>query len=420
MLTEFVTLTPKQSNIFIWGWKPEARHRVAVCGRRFGKTWICMREIKRAVRLAAQRGIHPDNEIWYGAPTQKQGKRVFWQRMKRSIPADWMAIKPNETECSIRIKTGHTLRIVGLDNYNNLRGSGLYFFVGDEWADAKPECWSEVIQPMLATAEGHSLRIGTPRGFDHFYDAWVKGQPGGEGDYRSWQYTTAQGGNVTPEEVERASRELDPLTFAQEYHADFRNFSGRVIYAFERQFSVKPCPYDPSKPLHVGMDFNIEPMTATLWQEEGEITHQVGEIIIKTSNTDDMCDELVRRFGDPSRMIVYPDPAGAQRRTSAQGRTDISILRDRKFQVRALASHPLVRDRINVTNSRFCTADGTRRAFVDPSCRKSIEAYEKLTYREGTSEPDKTSGYDHCVDASGYYLFYRYGTMKTTVSPLRL
>jgi hypothetical protein len=57
---------------------------------------------------------------------------------------------------------------------------------------------------------------------------------------------------------------------------------------------------------------------------------------------------------------------------------------------------------------------------VDPSCRKSIEAYEKLTYRDGTSEPDKDSGYDHCVDSAGYYMFYRYGTMKTTVSPLRL
>jgi hypothetical protein len=62
-----------------------------------------------------------------------------------------------------------------------------------------------------------------------------------------------------------------------------------------------------------------------------------------------------------------------------------------------------------VTNSRFCNAAGERRAFVDPSCSKSIEAYERHVYKEGTSEPDKDSGFDHAVDATGYYMFTRFG-----------
>jgi hypothetical protein len=33
-----VKLTPKQANIYVWGFQPEARFRDAVCGRRFGKT----------------------------------------------------------------------------------------------------------------------------------------------------------------------------------------------------------------------------------------------------------------------------------------------------------------------------------------------------------------------------------------------
>lgn len=73
-----------------------------------------------------------------------------------------------------------------------------------------------------------------------------------------------------------------------------------------------------------------------------------------------------------------------------------------------MASHPLVRDRINVTNSRFQAADGTRRAFVDPRCRQSIEAYERLAYREGTSEPDKEGGFDHLCDCTGYLMFGRH------------
>ena len=426
-----ITLTRKQSNIFLWGWQPCARHRVAVCGRRFGKTFLAMKEIKRAAQLAAKRRIHPDNEIWYGAPTFKQAKRVFWMRLKRAIPKSWLASKPNESECFLTLKTGHIIRIVGLDNYDALRGSGLWFFIGDEWADAQEECWTEVIQPMLSTCNGNSLRIGTPKGFNHFYADFQKGQPGGEDDYRSWHYTTIDGGNVPQKEIDTAERDLDPRTFEQEWKAGFVNYAGRVLYAFTRADNVRPCPYDPTLPLHVGMDFNVNPMSATIWQEvdgaspaakalglnlpNETISLQVGEVVIPTSNTDEMAEEIVRRYGKAGggnkHITIYPDPAGAQNRTSAQGKTDISILRDPRygFKVLAMTSHPLVKDRNNTLNARFKNAKGDRRAFVDPSCKKSITAYERHCYKEGTSDPDKGTGYDHLPDGTGYYAFVKFG-----------
>ena len=419
-------LTPKQSNIFQWGWQPEARFRTAVCGRRFGKTFLAAAEMRRAVRLAVEQGVSTDDEIWYGAPTFKQAKRVFWSRLKRAIPRSWIASKPNETECSITLKTGHVMRIVGLDNYEALRGSGLWFFLGDEWADADPRCWDEVVRPMLSTSGGHALFIGTPKGFNHFYDGYIAGQ-GDAGDAKSWLYTTLQGGNVPPAEVEKARSTLDPRSFRQEYEATFETFGGRVYYAFSRIESVRDCPYNASLPVHVGMDFNVNPMTATVWQEQpGGDIWQVGELSIPSSNTDEMADELIRRYGrasfDPTRpgldhITIYPDPAGAQRRTSAQGKTDISILREKGFKVLAMSSHPLVRDRLNHVNAKFQTADGKRHAFVDPSCKRSIETYERLIFKPGTSEPDKDQTYisdpeaslDHLGDATGYYIFARFG-----------
>ena len=104
-----------------------------------------------------------ENEIWYGAPSFKQAKRVFWKRLKKGIPPALIAGKPNETECSITLVSGHVIRCVGLNEYDNLRGSGLWFFLGDEWQDAPPEAWSETIRPMLSTAGGHALFIGTPK-----------------------------------------------------------------------------------------------------------------------------------------------------------------------------------------------------------------------------------------------------------------
>jgi hypothetical protein len=225
MLGEQIRLTPKQANVYAWGWQPLARFRDAVCGRRFGKTYLGAAEIRRACSLAARWKISPDDEIWYCAPNFKQAKRVFWRRLERAIPKSWIDGKPNETECYIPLKSGHIVRVVGLDSYDNLRGWGLFFVLVDEWADCPFVAWKEVIRPMLATCKwivdgiqhfgGHALRIGTPKGFNHCYDTYLKGQAGREPDDKSWLYTTLDGGNVPLEEIEVARRNLDPRTFRQ-------------------------------------------------------------------------------------------------------------------------------------------------------------------------------------------------------------
>ena len=57
---------------------------------------------------------------------------------------------------------------------------------------------------MLSTSRGHALFIGTPKGFDHFRDAYLLGQFGGDPSYRSFLFTTEEGGNVPREEIEAA------------------------------------------------------------------------------------------------------------------------------------------------------------------------------------------------------------------------
>ncbi|MBB3175478.1 hypothetical protein FHR90_003334 [Endobacter medicaginis] len=407
------TLSRPQGTVYRAGWQPDARFRTIVAGRRWGKTFLICEEMRRAAREAVRRNIPTENEIWYGAPTLKQAKRVFWKRLKRAVPESWMAAKPNESECSITLISGHVIRIVGMAEYDNLRGSGLWFFAGDEWQDAPEAAWAETIRPMLSTANGHAIFIGTPKGFNHLRDWYIKGQPGGEPDCRSFSYTTLQGGNVPADEVEQARRTLDARSFRQEYEASFETYEGRVLHAFSRADSVRPCrgKLTSTAPLILGIDFNINPMSCVCLVEEGGTLFQVDEIVLPTANTDDLVAEIRSRYarnGSLAHITAYPDPAGAQRRTSAGGRTDIGILQASGMRVIAMSSHPQVRDRNNITNARFATADSVRRLFVDPGCRKSIESYERHVYREGSSEPDKSTGYDHLPDALGYACYGKY------------
>lgn len=391
-------LTPPQSDIFTC----PARFRVVVAGRRFGKTFLSTAELlNRALSK-------PDQNVWYVAPTYKAAKEIAWDMLTSQIPREYVG-KTNETSLSITLKNGSTIALKGAEKPDNLRGRSLDFVVLDEFADMRKEAWYEVIRPSLSDRQGSAaLFIGTPKGRNHFYDLYGKGVDKDDG-WQSYQYTTIEGGNVPPEEIASAKADLDDRTFEQEYEARFVSYSGVIYYAFKREESVIRHDGDRSV-IHVGMDFNLDPMSAVLMTRKGDTLHVFDEIVMFGSNTDEMVAEIRTRYGNGT-IVIYPDPASRQRKTSAGGRTDLSILQNAGFEVRVRASHAAVRDRINSVNSRLLSKDGHRRLFVDPKCKKVIESLERHTYKEGTSQPEK-DGFDHMNDALGYAVEYLFPIRK--------
>jgi hypothetical protein len=118
-----------------------------------------------------------------------------------------------------------------------------------------------------------------------------------------------------------------------------------------------------------------------------------------------MVEEIRTRY-PTNNIICYPDPAGAQRRSSAGGRTDHTILRNAGFQVKAPHSHNPVRDGINAVNAKLRSSTGETTLYIEPKCKYVIECLEKQTYKTGTSVPDKESGFDHMNDALRYMVDY--------------
>lgn len=425
-----VDLTPKQANIYCWGWQKKARFRDAVCGRRFGKTFLAKAEMRRAARLAAEWNVSVEDEIWYAAPTFKQAKRVFWRRLKQAIPPSWRAGKPNETECSITTKAGHVIRIVGLDAYDNLRGSGLFFALVDEWADCPYVAWEEVLRPMLSTCKfvingeqrvgGHALRIGTPKGFNHCYDSYLDGQNGREPDHKSWLYTSLDGGNVPAEEIEAAQRKMDPRTFRQEYLASFENYQGVIYYCFDRRQNHTDDTVKPGDQLHIGMDFNVAHMAAVVFVIRDDMPRAVDELV-DVFDTPAMIDKIKLRFPGHS-VAVYPDASGQNRKSSGASESDLSLLKAAGFTVVVDHSNPAVKDRINSKNAMLCNTYGERRMLVNTTkCQKYTLSLERQIYND-KSEPDKKGGFDHANDAGGYFIAKRWPIAKrgATTSPLRM
>ena len=396
-------LTKPQDDIFF----SDSRFRVVVAGRRFGKTFLSTYELLKHALQGKQRNC------WYVAPTYKAAKEIAWNMLVDAIPDGYMT-KKNETALSINLRNGSSIALKGAEKPDNLRGRALDFCVLDEFADMRPEAWHEVLRPSLSDRRGNALFIGTPKGRNHFYDLWTRGIDGVE-SWEAFQYTTIEGGNVDREEIDAARNDLDSRTFQQEYEARFVNYSGIIYYAFSREESVKPYNDKPNE-LHIGMDFNVDPMSAVVCVRHGATLHAIDEIVMYGSNTDEMVDEIRQRYKQTA-ITIYPDPASAQRKTSAGSRTDLNILQNAGFRVKVRQRHPAIRDRINSVNSRLLSSQQERRLFVTPNCKNVINSLERQTYKEGTSQPNKDDGFDHMNDALGYLIEYMFPIRKEHDTP---
>ena len=374
------------------------RFRVVVAGRRFGKTHLSIRELCYHARM-------PFKEVWYVAPSYKMARQIVWRKLKNKLQdLNWVT-KTNETELTIQLRNGSTIALKGADNYDSLRGVGLDFIVLDEFADIDPDAWYETLRPTLSDKQGRALFIGTPKGIGNWAYEVYQNELDDPRSWKSFSYSTVDGGNVPLEEIEAAKRDLDERTFRQEYMATFETYSGRIYYAFDRKANVVDTDSLDTSVIYIGMDFNIDPMSAVIAVRKDDILYVIDEIRMYSSNTQETVEEIRARY-PKSKIWVYPDPAARQRKTSAGGATDVTILQNSGFIVKSPNAHTPVRDRINAVNSRLCGSDGVRRLLFSTKCKYVIEGLERHTYKEGTTQPDKDSGYDHMNDALGYMVDY--------------
>lgn len=198
----------------------------------------------------------------------------------------------------------------------------------------------------------------------------------------------------------------------------FENMSGRVYHQFDRKIHVGDYPFNPKLPIWVGQDFNVDPMSTVILQPQpnGELW-AVDEIFFHNSNTQEVCEELERRYWRyTNQVIIYPDPAGGNR-SSARGESDLDIFREKGFKkIKYRKKHPPVVDRINAVNRMCKDAAGNIRLRVNKKCYNVITSLEQTIYKEGSPEVNKSMGVEHMADAIGYPIEIEFPTRKIKIA----
>lgn len=408
-LKEKLSLHPKQMEVY----KSKARFRVVVAGRRWGKTQLSK------VLMITKASAKPKQKIWYVAPTYKMAKQIMWTDLLEAIPKSWIA-KINESNLTVRLVNGSRIELKGADKADSLRGVGIHFLVLDEYQDMDEETWTKVLRPTLADTGGHAIFIGTPKAYNCLYSVYKHGKDVKNiqaEQWESWQFPTITSPFIPRSEIAAAKADMDVKSFMQEFMASFETMSGRVYYAFDREKHVGKYPFNPKLPIWIGMDFNIDPMSAVVFQPQpdGELW-AVGEIVQFGSNTLEMCEALDDKFWRyQKQMVIYPDPAGGQRQ-HARGETDLDIMREKGFKrIKCHRRHPAIADRVNAVNRMLCDATGKTRLRIDESCKGLITSFEQTIYKPGTRDVDKAAGVEHSADAAGYCIEMEFPVRKIEI-----
>lgn len=166
---------------------------------------------------------------------------------------------------------------------------------------------------------------------------------------------------------------------------------GLAYYAFKREEHVRKVNHQGGT-LFIGMDFNVDPMTAVVCQVSEDELYVMDEVYLSNSDTFKMAHELKKK---KYTGTVIPDSTGKNRKTS--GQSDHEILRRSGFTLMA-TRNPFVTDRVNNINRLL--SDG--KIIIDPKCKRLINDLEKVSWKDNKLDQKTDSNLTHISDALGY------------------
>jgi len=397
---------------------------VLPAGRRSRKTLIS----KRKVLLKALE--NPGHRYFEAAPTRAQAKSIFWNDLKRDTKI--FRKDKSDGELWIKLKNDAEIHVIGLDKPERIEGQPWNGGHISEVANIKPGAWQENIRPVLSDTKGFCILDGVPEGRNHLYDLALYATGGtiprttpGRGAFSlnphdpEWAYYSWFSSDVLDSaEIVAVRNTLDARTYRQEYEGSFEDVQGLLYWAFGKH-NYSDCEYNKDEAVHVGMDFNVNPMTATFSHIRSDEVFQFGEAYLTHSNTFEMADHIKEKFGH--NVIIYPDSTGKALESNAT-KSDIAILEKAGFNIRAKAANPRVKDRVKSVNSLMMAADETVRYHVNPkNCPKTVNDFNRVESTDDGREnkAQESQGLVHISSALGYMIYYLFGINRGRVQSIK-
>lgn len=310
-----------------------------------------------------------------------------------------------------RITTGYgTIKVYQLQAPQRIIGASLNYIGFDEFdVESWKNCdvaFKKAIGRMRGSEDTEIFIVTSPEGYHYTHKIFVED----DNDDRFLVHGKTTDNNTLPESYIRLLESTYPKPLLDAYRdGKFVNLTAlSTYYNFRRKDHVKKVKYNPNLPIHIGMDFNLFPITCTLLHysensnpkvqvfDEIELHYGGGNEIL----TETLINEIKRKYPN-KRYIAYPDPAGKSKSTSSL-HSDHDLLRRASFELRVKPAAPRITDSVNAVNKAF-----EKDIIIDPKCKGLITDLEQVTNLPNSRQINKKdSNRTHFTDGFRYFVDY--------------
>lgn len=357
----------------------------------------------RALRLIFSNG----GDVAYYLPNYPLVRTIAYPRFQQALDDLGVPYDLNRSEHVLRVNNKQII-FRTMENPDTIVG----YEVGDSLVDEldtlptqkASEVWNKIIarnRQKKPDGTQNTVAVGTtPEGFRFVYDKWMKNRTESYELIKAPTYSNPH----LPAGYVDSLRETYPSNLLNAYiEGEFVNLAAGSVYVnYDRELNNSKIEANTSETLHIGMDFNVNNMSAAIHVMRDGKAYAVDEII-GGQDTPAVIKIIKNRYPN-NPVIVYPDASGGSTNTTNAGTSDIILLKNANFSVNAPKANGRVRDRVSAVNMALCNNDGQRLYYVNvDKCPNIALGLEQQAY-DKNGEPDKRAGFDHLNDAVGYFV----------------
>lgn len=404
------------------------RHKVVVCGRRWGKTLCGAKEVEPTAFVFNH--LEQPQRGWIVGPEytdcEKEFRIVYDTFKKLGIEplSDKFLNNVDNGNMHIRTNWGFDLECRSAKHPETLVGEGLDFVLMVEAGRHKRRTWAQYIRPALSDKLGWSFHSGVPEGSTAdslLYALYQRGQNVDKLSWQSWRMPSWTNSIVFPggrndEEILEAEDDLTEDEFNRQYGAIFAERVGRVMKEWDDDVHLADIDYNPRWPLYAAIDFGYVNPFVWLWIQVDNFDniYIIGEHYITFKDTDQVAEEEIRTHPWYNHLVAfYPDPAEPddihtlQRVLKKPARMNTGG--ERKLR------DALIRSRLKPTPANADPEDQTSQIKVSRKCVKLAwelrEGYRWPEHKSERSDSEKPMDKDdHGPEALGRFMKGYFGT----------
>jgi phage terminase large subunit len=412
---------------------------VLLMGRQSGKTYF-------ATNHSWIASVIEQGRYFVVFKTYKQAHEVVWRQYIPLIPKE-LIYKKNEQDLLIEFhyikgpvtlpdgtvievehdesKPRSTLQLLGSDQADSHRGFRANGIIFDEYADQDPNNWDSVYKHFFTTTNGWAIFMGTPRGYNHFYDLIQFAKEDERWFYQeaTWRDSPYVSRSFIEEERAEATKTGKLSTFLQEVELEFRAIQGAVFPQFDRKIHViKPQDIPPLDELSIysGADFGYHTTAIPLVGiDKDQNWYVFDEVYGREEILEDIMPRVTNKLGDNRLILMVGDSAAkdAIETLVVKGWPIVPVV---KRQDSIIHGIDLIRQKLKPRIQLVGMPKPT--LFFSSACKNIIQEMEAYKYPEDKPErnplevPVKEN--DHGPDALRYLVLHlKYGLQKDDKLP---